>query len=70
MPAPAPETEPPATMQVSAFGLTRGPSRWSYDTALNEGKSSYTPIEFRDVLLSMARSALDRERPEDIASGQ
>ena len=53
-------TEPPATMQVSAFGLTRGPSRWSYDTALDKGKSSYTPPEFRDVLLSMARSALDR----------
>jgi hypothetical protein len=42
---------------VSAFGLTRnGKSSWTYDTALDKGKSSYTPAAFRDVLLDMARS--------------
>ena len=50
--------EPPATKQVSAFGLTRPEgSRWTYSTALDKGKSSYTPPAFRDVLLAMARSA-------------
>jgi hypothetical protein len=54
--------EPPATMQVSAFGLTRGtPTRWTYKTSLDKGKSKYTPEAFRDVLLSMARSATRRE---------
>jgi hypothetical protein len=50
--------EPRASKQVSAFGLTRAAgSRWSYATALDKGKSSYTPPAFRDVLLQMARSA-------------
>lgn len=50
--------EPPATAQVSAFGLTKpSGSRWTYETALDKGKSSYTPPAFRDVLLEMARSA-------------
>jgi hypothetical protein len=49
--------EPPATMQVSAFGLTRGPSKWTYADALDKNKSNYTPPAFRDVLLEMARSA-------------
>jgi hypothetical protein len=52
-------SEPPATAQVSAFGLTKpGGSRWTYDQALDKGKSSYTPPAFRDVLLDMARSAV------------
>ena len=51
-------TEPPATKQVSAFGLTKpGGSRWTYAQALNKNKSNYTPDAFRDVLLEMARSA-------------
>ncbi len=49
--------EPPATMQVSAFGLTRGPSKWTYADALDKNKSNYTPAAFRDVLLQMARTA-------------
>jgi hypothetical protein len=49
-------SEPLATAQVSAFGLTRGArSRWTYDTALDKGKSSYTTETFRDALLAMAR---------------
>lgn len=45
------------TAQVSAFGLTRGKSHWTYAEALDKGKSSYTPAAFRDVLLAMARTA-------------
>lgn len=49
--------EPPATAQVSAFGLTKlGGSRWTYETALDKGKSSYTPPAFRDALISMAET--------------
>lgn len=52
-------SEPPATKQVSAFGTTKArPGRWSYAESLDKGKSKYTPIRFRDVLLSMARSAV------------
>ena len=57
-PAPLNYSEPPATKQVSAFGITRDrPSRWTYSEALDKGKSIYTTPAFRDVLLSMARSA-------------
>jgi len=50
--------EPPATKQVSAFGLTRGSkSRWTYADALDKNKSNYTPLAFRDVLLNLARNA-------------
>jgi len=51
-------SEPPATMQVSAFGLTKpGGSRWTYADALDKNKSNYTTPEFRDVLIEMARTA-------------
>ena len=51
--------EPPATMQVSAFGMTRKrhPSRFNYSQALDKNKSNYTPPAFAEVLLAMARSA-------------
>ena len=55
--------EPPATAQVSAFGLTRGKSRWTYAQALNEGKSNPTPDSFRDVLLELARNARQAVQP-------
>lgn len=60
-------SEPVATKRVSALGLTkpRG-SRWTYEKALDKGKSSYTPPEFRDVLLSMARGA----RPASVQMGE
>lgn len=51
-------SEPAATMQVSAFGLTKErPSRWTYADTLDKNKSNYTPATLRDVLLDMARSA-------------
>ena len=51
--------EPPASKQVSAFGMTRSraKSRFTYAEALDKNKSNYTPPAFRDVLLAMARSA-------------
>jgi hypothetical protein len=50
--------EPPATKQVSAFGLTKPQgSRWTYAESLDKNKSNYSPPAFRDVLLDMARSA-------------
>jgi hypothetical protein len=53
--------EPPASKQVSAFGTTRGKSRWTRADSLVEGQSRFTPVEFRDVLLTMARSCTSRE---------
>jgi hypothetical protein len=52
-------SEPAATMQVSALGMTRTrhQSRFTYAEGLNKNKSDYTPPAFRDVLLEMARSA-------------
>ncbi len=50
--------EPLATARVSEFGKTRDRAyRWTTAQGLNEGKSSYTPPAFRDVLLAMARSS-------------
>ncbi len=54
--------EPPATRQVSKFGLTknnRGSERSQALVAngMDKNKSNYTPASFRDVLLEMARSA-------------
>lgn len=47
-------SEPPATAQVSAFGLKKVGR--AYSESLDHGKSSYTPPAFRDALLDMARS--------------
>ena len=49
--------EPPATMQVSAFGMTDGRSRFTYAEALDKGKSNATPASFRDALIAMARES-------------
>ncbi len=54
-------TEPVATARVSEFGRTRDRAyRWTSAQGLNEGRSSYTPAAFRDVLLGMARTAQAR----------
>ncbi len=54
--------EPPATRQVSKFGLNRRSARSIalVENGLDKNKSNYTPPEFRDVLLDMARSVQAR----------
>jgi hypothetical protein len=56
-PLPLDWREPPATMQVSAFGTTRPGYRWTYAESLDKNKSDATPPAFRAVLLDLARSA-------------